>query len=311
MSACTRSRRIYPVLVVLMIAPLARAIDAERVAFETYDNVTIVADYYAPKPTKTGAPMVILVHMYRSDRSAWRPLIEPLHEAGFAALAIDLRGHGDSATEEARNRVAERDPAVFEAMYYDLRAAYDWLAKQEGVDRSRFALVGASVGCSVSLRYAVKDRSLDALVCLSPGANYLGLDSKQDIMRIRGRKLWLVAADDLKERAGVDALALLGEGIETTLFPGNVHGTRLFGVVPHLEQRIAGFLKKSVAGPTDTTVYGSVEKDIYHLPGSGWIERISPRNMRHYSSPEEAEARGLRKAKSRGPHDKPRKKDGG
>jgi pimeloyl-ACP methyl ester carboxylesterase len=179
------------------------------------------------------------------------------------------------------------------------------------VDRSRFALVAASVGSSVCLHYAARDRSVDALACLSPGENYLGLDSKQDIMRIRGRKIWLVATDDVKERAGVDALARLGEGIETTLFPGNAHGTRLLGVVPHLEQKIADFLKNNVGGPTNTTVYGSIEKDIYHLPGSGWIERISPRNMRHYSSPEEAEARGLRKAKSRGPDDKPRKKDDG
>ena len=43
-----------------------------------------------------------------------------------------------------------------------MRGAYDWLAQQPKVDRARFALVGASVGCSVALQYAAKDRSVTA-----------------------------------------------------------------------------------------------------------------------------------------------------
>lgn len=295
--------RVCPVVAIVAMVASAWAVDAEPVTFQTFDKVVIAADYYPPKPDAAGAPMVILLHMYRSDRTAWKPLINPLHEAGFAVLAIDLRGHGEIAPEELRQRVAQRDTAVFEAMPNDVRAAYDWLATQEGVDRSRFTLVGASVGSSVSLRYAVKDRSVDALVCLSPGEDYLGLDSKQDIVHIRGRSIWLIAADDPKEKQGVTTLAPLAEGAETRLYPGGAHGTRMFGKVAGLEQQIADYLKKHVGERTQSTVYGSINSDIYHLPGSGWIERIKPSNMRHYSSPHEAEARGLRQAKSRGPRD--------
>ena len=80
----------------------------------------------------------------------------------------------------------------------------------------------------------------------------------------------------------------------------------MFGKVPHLEQQLVDYLARQVGPATDSTVYGSINSDIYHLPGSGWIDRINPSNMRHYSSPREAEARGLRKARSRGPDDKPR-----
>ena len=49
-----------------------------------------------------------------------------------------------------------------------------------------------------------------------------------------------------------------------------------------------------------STVYGSIRSDIYHLPGSGWIDEIKPWNLRVYSSPQEAESRGLRRAKNNG-----------
>ena len=308
MFARARNLRICLVSTVAAMAVPAWAVDPRVVAFGTYDGEVIHGDYYAHQPTETDTPMVILLHMYRSDRTAFRPLIEPLHEAGFAILAIDLRGHGQSATSNTRQRVMQAETAVFEEMHDDVRAAYDWLAKQEGVDRSRFGLVGASVGCSVALDYAVDDKSVDAIVCLSPGTDYLGLDSKEDIRRIRGRKIWLIGADNAKEKQAVETLAALTHGTTTELIPGDFHGTHMFGQVPEIEKRIAHYLKKNVGPPTDTTVYGSIRSDIYHLPGSGWIERIKPSNMRHYSSPAEGEARGLRKAKSRGPGDRPGRK---
>jgi dienelactone hydrolase len=308
MFSCARTAQTLLLVVWLAMARPAGAFQGEKVTFETHDGAVICADYYTPKPSKTGAPMVILLHMYGSDRTAWRPLIKPLHEAGFAILAIDMRGHGECAGAEDRRRVERRDPAVFRAMYDDVRAAYSWLAEQDGVDRSRFALVGASVGCSVALHYATQDRSVDVIVCLSPGANYLGLDSKADISKIKGRKIWLVAGDDPKEKEGVEALAPLADDADTELFAGDAHGTRMFGKFPGLEEKIADYLSRYIGAPTNTTVYGSINSKIYHLPGSGWIDQISPANLRYYSSPQEAEARGLRKARSRGPADRPWKK---
>jgi dienelactone hydrolase len=290
------------------IAAPAWAIEAQPVTFETFDGKVIHGDYYAFKATETTTPIVILLHMYRSDRTAFKPLIEPLHEAGFGVLAIDLRGHGESATEKTRARVLAAETAVFKEMYEDVRAAYDWLAKREEIDRSRFALVGASIGCSIALDYAVEDKSVDAIVCLSPGTNYLGLDSREDIRRIKGRKIWLVGANNPKEKQATEALKALCPAAETEVISEDTHGTHMFGQVPGIEKRIAEYLKKNVGPPTETTVYGSIRSNIYHLPGSGWIERIKPWNMRHYSSPAEAEIRGLRQAKSRGPDDRPSRK---
>ncbi|MBU0639590.1 MAG: alpha/beta hydrolase [Planctomycetes bacterium] len=301
--AAVRSPGILLVAVALGAGPLAFA-DPEQVSFYTEDGVRIFADYYAPAKAAGGAPMAILLHMYKHDRSSWKPLASVLQKRGFATLAIDMRGHGESATTEAEKRVENRDTALFKDMYEDVRGAYDWLARQEGVDRARFALVGASVGCSVALRYAAQDKSVDALVCLTPGVEYLGLDSKRDIRKIVGRKMLLMATAD--ERAACDELKPLTDGVGVRVFEGQAHGTRMFGVVSGIESEVAEFLSDAVGPPAKTTVFGSINSHIYHPSDSGWISRIKPPNLRFYSSPAEAEARGLRETKSMGPRDKPR-----
>lgn len=298
---CVRSRSLTAVLVGLVAASSAGAVEPQAVTFPAADGLRIAADFYPPPVAKRGdAPMVILLHMYKSDRMAWEPLVAPLHDAGLAVLALDLRGHGESATTETRERVETRDTTVFRDMQHDLRGAYDWLAAQPGIDRARFALIGASVGCSVALQYAAKDRSVDAIVCLSPGLNYLGLDSAGDIHQITGRKILLLATED--ERDAPYTLRKRGADVQVhTYGRRRAHGTSMFGVVPGIEREIAEFVEAGVGRPTKTAVFGSIESNIYHPPGSGWIARISPANLRHYSSPQEAEARGLRVTKSKGP----------
>jgi len=271
------------------------------VAFQASDGMRLTADYFPPPDDlRTPAPMVILLHMYRSDRRAWQPLIRPLHEAGFAVLAVDLRGHGESATTETRQRVLERDPKLFREMQNDLRGAYDFLAGQPRVDRARFALVGASIGCSVALQYAAQDRSVDAVVCLSPGLDYLGLDSGGDIAQITGRQLLLIATED--EKDVVYTLQKRGSGVQVQIPAGTpAHGTDMLGVVDRIERDVVAFLKSAVGEPSAALVCGSINRDVYHEPDSAWVQQIAPSNLRYYSSAAEAEARGLRPAKSKGP----------
>ena len=280
--------------------PSALALEAQAVSFPAADGVRLYADYYPPPIARHGAaPMVILLHMYRSDRRAWEPLVAPLHEVGFAVLALDLRGHGESATTETRQAVLERDRELFRKMQNDVRGAYDWLAAQAGIDRARFALVGASVGCSVALQYAAGDRSVDAIVGLSPGLDYLGLDSAGDIGQITGRKVLLLATED--ERDAPYTLAQRGHGVSVRILAGHTaHGTDMLSTIPNLEKDIAGFLREAVGQPSFDIVYGSIRSSIYHAPDSEYVRKISATNLRFYSSPQEAEARGLRPARSRG-----------
>jgi pimeloyl-ACP methyl ester carboxylesterase len=299
-SVLRNAPRLLP-LALLLGTPPVRADDSQPVSFKAADGVRIAADYFPAKDAERGgAPVVLLLHQYRSDRTSWAPLIPPLHAAGFAVLAIDLRGHGESATTESRDAVLRREPAIFRQIQDDVRGAYDWLAQRPDVDRARFALVGASVGCSIAIQYAAKDRSVDAIVCLSPGLNYMGLDSAGDLHQITGRKLLMLATED--ERDAPYTLQKQTDGVQVHVYKDRkAHGTDLFAAVPDIDKEIVQFLKAGVGEATATTVYGSIERSVYHAAGSRWVKEIAPTNLRYYSSPQEAEARGLRAAKSRGP----------
>ncbi|MCH7871459.1 MAG: acetylxylan esterase [Planctomycetes bacterium] len=289
-------------------AVAAADVTAKAVSFNTTDGVRIAADYYAPRKSVEPAPIAILLHMYNSDRSAWKPLIEPLHEAGFAILAIDMRGHGAGATDELKELARKRDRKMFKAMEKDVFAAYEWVSKQGDVDRSRLAIVGASVGCSVALRYTVSDPSVDAVVCMSPGLKYLAINSSVDIKRFHGRKLLFLASEE--ERNAADQLKKLGDTagkkakspvvaneIETRIVgEGRVHGTAMFGKIDGIEQRIVDFLKENVGGWSEDTVYGAWKDKKFHKADSAWSRSADQTKVRHLSDPDEAKRRGLKSA---------------
>ena len=299
--------RLLLITLILAAAALpANAQHARNVKFSASDgHKPLYADYYPPRPGTDNAPIVILLHMYKSDKSTWQPLVPYLQNAGFAVMAIDMRGHGRKPNPETRKRVRRRDPEVFEEMAYDVQGAYEWLVEQPNVDPSRFALVGASVGCSVALRYATMDASVDAVVCLTPGTDYMGLDSVADAEKLKGRSVMLMASE--QERKAVDTLAPLIENAKSKIYDtrGRAHGTGLFGKAAHVEDDIAKFLQFSVGDPTDNPVYFSIrsENGVYHTSDSEWVKKISKHNLRVLSSTEEAKTRGLRKSYTKAPLD--------
>jgi pimeloyl-ACP methyl ester carboxylesterase len=309
MSSRYRGLQPLPLTCVLGLScAIAHALEPVPVSFRAPDGLRIAADYYPP-PTanRDPAPMVILLHQLDGDSADWEPLLLPLHEAGFAVLAPDLRGHGDSATTDTSADLKRRSTQLFRDMQADLRGAYDWLAEQSRVDRSRFAIVGAGLGASLALEYAAKDRSIDALICISPGRDDVGLDDGGAMHQITGRDVLLVVVP--ADRDAAYSLQKRGERVDVELIADcDERGTDLLTAAPKLPAQLAQRLDRAVGEPTATTVYGTINSNVYHLPDSGWIERISPSNLRYYSSPQEAERRGLRASKSKGPS-RPRTRD--
>lgn len=77
----------------------------EKVRFDTFDRVTLRGTYY-PSSKGTKAACVLLLHQIggNSGQEGWASLAKTLQEKGFAVLAFDFRGHGESK---------EVDPTVF------------------------------------------------------------------------------------------------------------------------------------------------------------------------------------------------------
>lgn len=206
----------------------------QTVSFKTTDGITIEADYYPPI-VKAGekAPVAICIHMYPADRTSWEPLVPGLREGnpGCAVLAYDIRGHGGSVEPKDKNLKAmydSRDPALFTYAWKDVEAAKKWLATQPGCDTGRIALIGASIGCSISLDYGGRDKDVKSIVCLSPGTSYFGVDSISHIKKCGDVSVLLISPEG--EYSAIEELvAASGDSAKGMQFPGGRewHGTRM------------------------------------------------------------------------------------
>ena len=217
-----------------------------RVEFQTEDRVTLVGDLYG---TDTQAPIVICLPMYRNVRSTWNPLVPSLRELGLNVLTLDLRGHGESG-KEFIDPVKARDAEVFKVMWRDVEAARKFL-EGRGYDITRIGLCGASVGCSVALSTVARNPGpYRAVVLMTPGAKYLGVDSLLDAEKWQGTPLLLLTSEE--EKPGVAPVAAAfeswGERCTLEVYPETkIHGTRMFGKVSGVEKRIATFLSSRLS----------------------------------------------------------------
>lgn len=302
----SRATAIVAVLTMPVCAD-ASGVEPQRVSYRSPDGVEIVADYYAAKSAgRAGAPVVVMLHQYPSTRSSWQPLAEMFGKAGYVVLAPNLRGHGESikpdsmGLEQGRK---SRDTKHYRAAYLDVMGAYEWLRGRKDIDRSRFALVGASIGASVALDYASRDKSVDVVVCLSPGANYFGLDSKRDIVKCRTRPILLISPDS--ERSSSETLGKLVKKATVNVIEGSkLHGTFMLGKVPGIERTVVSFVDKHIGKPSKRPVMASIKSNKYHLPtcryakpSSGERFAVRAANLRTFSSATEAEARGYKPCK--------------
>jgi pimeloyl-ACP methyl ester carboxylesterase len=259
----------WSLLVVALLAAstATRAADdapkGEDVRFRTADGLTIAATYWSPAAAAEPAPVVVALPMYRHTRATYAPVVRPLLDRGVAVLALDLRGHGDSAQQgddDLAKKVDARDPALFNAMHADVEGAIAWLGAEKKTPKGRIALLGASVGCSVAIDVAVRrPDDVAAVACLTPGANYLGVPTMEHVAKWpAGRPLLLVTSQGEAMTGASPILAKLeGRGAELKLVsaaepdqvddPTALHGTKMFGRVGGVESDLADWLAFHVA----------------------------------------------------------------
>jgi len=112
-----------------------RSVSRQTVTFRAPDGLRLVGDAWGCSED----PPVVLLHGGGQTRHAWGGTAEALARRGFHAIAMDLRGHGESDWH--------RDGDYrFESYVEDLRTVVDTLPAKP-------ALVGASLGGIVSLLF--------------------------------------------------------------------------------------------------------------------------------------------------------------
>lgn len=224
------------VIAALLLADAAEA-SGRAVTFPSLDGTNLAGEFY--EASSRPAPAVVLVHMLTRSKADWGSLPDRLQEAGITALTFDLRGHGGSAGS----------PLVLADMVQDVRAAAQWLAAHQGVRPGAIALVGASLGASLSLLAAVQLPPVHAIALLSPSLDYRGLRTDLNLVKkVGGRAMWFAASaeDPLALRTLRDFAADTTGPREQVISNTVAHGTALLERDPEVGRALVDWLRRSL-----------------------------------------------------------------
>jgi len=219
----------------------------EAVKLLTEDGIEIAGLYWpADGATKR---LALLLHMMPATKESWSDFTPLLTARGFAALAIDLRGHGQSVKPddptfdyrlfEDRDHMAKR---------LDAEAAARWLLDRTGLPESQLAVVGASIGANLAIQFLAEHPEVPAAVALSPGWDYHGVTTPDKVETMSPSQSLMVAASQEDERSfRTDRdLKALRPDIAVKEFQDLGHGTTIFINQPAFMEEVADWLAQKV-----------------------------------------------------------------
>ena len=207
---------------------------AQRVTLRTDDGVILTATWYEP-PAR--GPAVILVHMLHRSRRDFDALASRLASEGIGALALDLRGHGDSQGSIGTD---------FAPMVADVKAARRFLIGRSDVS-GKIGLLGASLGANLVALAAADDPGVASLALLSPSLDYRGLRIEAAMRKLGSRPVLMVVSDDdpYASRSAHD-LEKGTRGREILSLTGAGHGSTMLEREPSLMGSLVDWFRRTL-----------------------------------------------------------------
>jgi len=227
--------------------PVPTAPVTEPVSLRPGDGVILAATLYRPPAQRP--PGLILVHRYGADRHSWDAVASRLREAGYMALAIDLRGHGERTRRQASGQSYRSfTTGDWLGALADLRAAKQALVAR-GADPANVAIAGEDIGANLALHYALQDPDVQAIVMVSPGLDYQGIETEDEIVRLTDCPVLLLAAEEDVYAATSARTLKRGAPVfcELRSYPGSAHGTDLFATSPNALEQVIVWLDAVIA----------------------------------------------------------------
>ena len=239
----------------------AEADGATLVRLEAPDGQAIVGWLYEPPPSAPPPPpgrsdrgAVLLLHALGADRAASIPTARLLAEHGLFALALDLRGHGESIREGLSSPLefSDRLDDNLSASRDDALAALDFLRTRPGVDGSRIGAAGEGIGGLVAARAlaGIPSPGSPALVILSPWGQAAAYQPA--IETLGPGSTLLLAAEDDRTASGTAHELVTGSGersSESLSVPGGSKGFSLLQEDALLRDRFVEFLTGRLSHP--------------------------------------------------------------
>jgi fermentation-respiration switch protein FrsA (DUF1100 family) len=130
--------------------------EKKKVSFFS-EGIPVVGELYLPTEDSRKVPAVVLCHGFAGVKEILLPpYAERLASKGFAALAFDYRGFGESGGERGRLVPLEQ--------MADIRNAITYLQTLDKVDPERIALWGSSFGGANAIRVAALDKRVKTVI---------------------------------------------------------------------------------------------------------------------------------------------------
>lgn len=206
---------------------------------------------------------VVIVHGAGSRKENHADFARLATANGWAALAFDLPGHGDS------------EPAMSGAAVEDVIAMARLLASQDGVDPGAVAVRGSSLGGFLGIQAAAVSQEIAGVIAICPaGQGHLASGLRRGNLEMRvhdpvSLEAWLLAHDvgDAVERIAPRPLILMHAEADTQI-PSD-HSEELYDR--------AGEPRKLIVAP------GGAHQTVQHDPelqaaALRWLEReLAPR----------------------------------
>ena len=222
----------------------------EEVTINTADSISLASDYYYENEEKEKSqPAVVLIHQFKSTKEQWdRSFIDLLTSDGYKVLAYDIRGHGESSkiNYDLSTLLTDQNKAP-----NDLVAVFKWLKSQKGIDSTRIAVVGTSIGGNLAC-YARYFLGAKTIVGISNGREgfekFIGIDDRM-MGRIFPRitsVLFICGSKDGNNAEGEKHIMdmYIDDPKEQKLFESDKHGKFLIEEHPEIYTQAISWLQK-------------------------------------------------------------------
>ncbi len=217
----------------------------------TSDNKEISGSLYFSESKKDESqPLVILVHQFNQSRAEWQQsFIDSMLVNGFKVLAYDIRGHGKSSRQNGKLEDILTDP---EQAPLDIKAVTVWAKKRQGIDSSRIAVIGTSIGGNLAL-YAALNCGVKVPVAVSNGKySFEAFTGYNEMMMGRPyfpkmkNALLICGSKDGDHEAGQKWIYdnFCGDPKEMKVYDSAKHGKFLLEEKPEAKDLILNWLKK-------------------------------------------------------------------
>jgi alpha-beta hydrolase superfamily lysophospholipase len=197
------------------VTPLPTPAEPQPLVIAAPDGTSLSASFYPP--VSQPAPGVLLLHMLGGRKDDWDTFARELQKQGFAALALDLRGHGQSG-----------GTADWAKAPGDVKAAWAAMIGRPEVDGKRSAIVGASIGANLALIVGANNGDVAAVAALWPGLDFHGLQPAPVLPNFGQRPVFFLASqDDGYSYDSVKQMAGRAPAGEAYYFSTAGHGTAM------------------------------------------------------------------------------------